>query len=103
MVLINCNSTKEAEKIGKALLKERLAACIEITPISKTFYYWPPQKNKIKSGRGARLTAITFQNHINHVEHIAEKLHSDKVPFISATELVHINKSYYNWLSLELK
>ncbi len=102
-VTTSCNNTKEAERIAKQLLKNRIAACTDILPRFKTLYYWPPKKGKVKTAKGCFLIFYTFSKHLRMAEHIVQKYHSDKVPFISAHEFIHINKEYYNWLTLEIK
>lgn len=102
-VTVSCKNTKEAERIGKFLLKNRLVPCIDIIPKSKAIYYWPPQKNKTKTAKGCFLITYSLAKHLEHIEYTIEKYHSDKAPFISAHEFVHINKAYYKWLSLEVK
>ena len=43
-VLVSTTSQKEAEKIGRAVLKKRLAACFGIYPRLKSFYFWPASR-----------------------------------------------------------
>lgn len=101
-VNISFGTAKEAEKIGKRLLKDRLIACMDIVFKTKSLYYWPPQKGKIKSAKGCYLYAYTLPKHMQHIEHVVEKIHPDKIPYITGLEL-QVNKDYYNWLVLEVK
>lgn len=102
-VIISCNTKVEADKIGKKLLKERLVACYDILPRTSTHYFWPPGKNKIASGKGCILIAPTIEKHIAMIEYQAEKLHSDKIPFIGFVQFHRVTKEYHNWLIKELK
>ena len=51
-VVCNTNSIKEADKIGRAALKERLCACYSILPRIRSVYYWPPKSKKLEQSKG---------------------------------------------------
>lgn len=102
-VVTNCNSSKEAFTIGKALLRERLVACFDVFSRVKTMYYWPPTTGKTEAGTGAQLVLVTMPSYFSKVEKRILKLHSDKVPFVGVIEVERTNKEYYRWLKAELK
>ncbi len=43
IVYITCADAAEAERIGAALVTERLAACVNIIPAVKSVYWWEGQ------------------------------------------------------------
>jgi|SRR3989344_2753393 len=102
-VVVNTNSTKEAEKIGRAVLKKRLCACFGILPRIKSVYYWPPKSSKLETSRGPLLTLETLPKHYSSIIKIVKKLHSDKVPFIGQWEMENVDKDFYKWMKSELK
>ncbi len=55
LVYITCEDRDEAEKIGNALLKKRLVACVNIIDCAHSMYFWPPQKNRIEEASEAIL------------------------------------------------
>ena len=59
-VLVNCNSVKKADYIGKALLKKRLASCYDIFLRLKAAYFWPPKSGRIETSKGAVLAVETL-------------------------------------------
>lgn len=101
-VVVNTNSTKEADKIGRAVLKKRLCACYGIIPRIKSVYYWPPRSSKLETSRGPLLTLETLSKHYNQIVKMVKSLHSDKVPFIGQWEMENVEKSFYKWLVMEL-
>lgn len=102
-VVVNTNSTKEADKIGRAVLKNRLCACYGIIPRIKSVYFWPPKSNKLQTSRGPLLTLETLPKHYLKITKLVKKLHSDKIPFIGQWEMENVEKNFYNWLKAELK
>src|SRR5258708_30384092 len=92
-VLVNCNTVKEAEKIGSAILRLRLAACFDVIPRLTTRYYWPPKTGRLESGKGAILILETFQRNYKKIATQGKNLHTDKVPFIGQIKSNRINQA----------
>lgn len=101
-IIVSCNSSAEASKIGVALLKARYIACYEVMPRLSSAYYWPPKTKKIVKGKGATLIATTLPRHIPRAKLLIAKKHSDKVPFIGSVEIHDVSQEYYRWLTSEL-
>jgi periplasmic divalent cation tolerance protein len=102
-VVVNTNSTREADKIGRAVLKARLCACYALIPRIKSVYYWPPGTSKLEVSKGPLLTLETLPRHYNQIVKLVKKLHSDKVPFIGQWEMEEVDKNFYSWLKKEIK
>jgi periplasmic divalent cation tolerance protein len=102
-VLINCKNVKEADEIGRALLKKRLIACFDIIPERKTSCFWPPLTGKIESGKGSMFFGVTLPSKYKQIIPLVRRLHSDKVPFVGSLKIDNVNQDYYNWLKRELK
>lgn len=101
-VLVNCNTVKEADKIGRALLKMRLVSCFDIFKRLKTEYFWPPKKGTIQTGRGALLILETLPTKFEQIIPQVKKLHSDKLPFIGSFP-VKVEDAYQQWMKGEIK
>ncbi len=101
-ILINCNTVKEADDIGKILLRKRLISCFDILPRLKTSYFWPPKSGKIESGKGAMLVTESLKNKFINIKKEVMKVHSDKLPFIGAFN-IKVDKEYFNWVKGEIK
>ena len=100
--MINCNSTKEAEKIGQKILKKRYCSCFDIIPRYLAVYFWPPKSGKIEKSKGATLILETFKEKYNLIKKEIKKNHSDKLPFIGFIEIKGLDKTYIDWIKNEL-
>lgn len=102
-ILVNCNSAKEAEKIGRTILDKRLSSCFDIIPRHLAAYFWPPKSGKIEISKGATLIFETFKEKYSLVVKEVKKLHSDDLPFIGFIEIKGVEKAYIKWIKGELK
>lgn len=98
LVYVTCSSEAEAKKISKIILKEKLAACINIIP-SKSIYFW---NKKLKEEKENILLVKTNKSKIKKIEKLIKKNHSYKIPCILNFS-VNSNKDFLNWLTKELK
>lgn len=115
-VVVNTNSIKEADKIGRAVLKQRMCACYSIIPRIKSVYYWPPRSarlktrlagppkpNRLEQSKCPILTLETLPKHYQKIIKLVKSLHSDKVPMIGQWEIENVTADFYKWLKGELK
>ena len=98
IIYVTCKNNTEATKISKIILKEKLAACINIIP-SQSIYFW---NNKLKKSRESILLIKTNKNKIKKIEELVRKNHSYKIPCI-LTFSVKSSKKFLNWVNSELK
>lgn len=103
LIYVTCEDVKEAEKIGRHLLKKRLAGCINIFPEIKSFYWWPPKKGKIETSKESVLIAKTQDKLFEKVKQEIKKLHSYSVPCTFSIKVDKVNKPYLDWLIKETK
>lgn len=99
MVMIACQSEGQAEQIGKHLVKEKLAACVQVVPKVDSLFFW---QNKIQYAEESLLLAKTLESKWNALEKAVKKLHSYENPEIIALPVAHISKSYLAWMEKEL-
>ena len=88
-------SADEAERIGRAVIDERLAACINILPPIRSIYRW---NGKIETAD--EVAAILKTHHWRAdalIARIAE-LHSYEVPCIVSWPIDKILGSYADWI-----
>lgn len=95
LVMVTAASEQEGEKIAKALLAEKLAACVNITPVS-SFYTW---QEKINSDREWQLLIKTSLNLFDELAQKIKVLHSYEVPEIIALPIITGSQSYLNWIT----
>jgi periplasmic divalent cation tolerance protein len=88
-------NVEEAERIGRAVVEERLAACINILSPARSIYRW---KGKVESAD--EVAAILKTHHWRSdalIERIAE-LHSYEVPCVVAWPIEKIVGPYADWV-----
>ena len=103
MCYIPCKDVEQAKSIGQHLLKNKVAACINIYPEMNSFFFWPPKSNKIDEGHEAVLIAKTIEYNYKALEDEVLKVHSYDTPCVIALPTAHVNQKYYDWLVGELK
>jgi uncharacterized protein involved in tolerance to divalent cations len=102
-VIVNTNSIKEADKIGRACLRARLCACYGLMPRIKSVYFWPPKSGKLEVSKGPILTLETLEKNYTKIVKLVKKLHSDKVPLIGQWEIENVTPEFYKWLAGEIE
>ena len=98
-IYITCKNKNEANKIGLALIKKRLAACCNIFPI-ESIYRW---ENKIVKDKEVVLIVKTLKKNFKKIEKETKKLHSYALPCILEIPITQGNKNFLNWLKYEVK
>ncbi len=99
LAYIPCTDKAEATKIGRHLLKKRLAGCINIFPSITSMYHW---KGKIESSKEVLLIAKTTQKKYMELEREVIKIHSYDTPCVLAIPVDRIADKYHKWLISEL-
>lgn len=102
LVYITCKSNREAETIGRVLLRKRLVACINIIDGMHSAYFWPPGKDRIEEARETILLCKTIASKWKSVEREVLILHSYDTPDIMALPVPYVSKKYADWLLGEL-
>lgn len=97
VVLVTCRTAKEAERIARALVEARLAACGNIlqSPV-RSVYRW---KNKIESAKEFLLLIKTSRRRFARLQTAIKKLHSYEVPEIIALPVAAGSPAYLAWVT----
>ena len=97
VVLVTCGSAKEARKIARALVEQRLAACVNIlhAPVLSV-YRW---KGKVESEKEFLLTIKTTRKRFPALQRAIRALHSYDVPEIIALPIIEGWHDYLVWIS----
>ena len=97
IVLVTCGSSAEARKIARALVKKRVAACVNIlqTPV-ESIYRW---KGKVEGARERLLIVKTTAKRLRQAEAEVRRLHSYDTPEFLVLPVVGGSKEYLAWLA----
>jgi periplasmic divalent cation tolerance protein len=98
LVLITASSEKEGEKIGDALVKERLAACVNLLGGVKSTFRW---KGRITSEQEILLLVKTKDRLFQKLKKRVRELHSYEVPEILALPILAGFEKYLSWVEEE--
>jgi periplasmic divalent cation tolerance protein len=94
-VLTTIDSAERARAIADALVKRKLAACVQISEIDSV-YSW---QGAIQNDREYRVVAKTVAGRYAEVEAALRELHSYDLPAIYAVELVDVYPPYADWVA----
>ncbi|HKD09715.1 MAG TPA: divalent-cation tolerance protein CutA [Bryobacteraceae bacterium] len=99
LVFSTCESKEEAERLAKALLEARLAACVNVITQIRSFYWW---QEKIESADESMMVIKTSSDLFDQVRELIQEKHSYDVPEIIAIPITAGSPAYLNWLGGEL-
>ncbi len=99
VVFITTKDTEEAQKIAVALLKRRLAACVNIVPEVNSHFWW---QDKLDSAKESLLVIKTKDTLLPDIVKSVKKIHSYTVPEIIALPIVGGNQDYLDWIDSEV-
>ncbi|MDD5347442.1 MAG: divalent-cation tolerance protein CutA [Candidatus Omnitrophica bacterium] len=100
VVFITAPGKKQAKRIAQALLKRKLAACVNIVDTVESLFWW---KGKIDTAEEALLVAKTRKPKFTALVKAVRSLHSYTVPEIIAVPIVAGNKEYLEWIDASVR
>ena len=94
IVYITAGSMNEAKNIGRVLVEERLAACVNIFPIT-SIYRW---KDNIEETGEFVMLVKTLTGKVKDIEKRVKKLHSYEVPCVISFKIDSGSEDYLKWI-----
>jgi periplasmic divalent cation tolerance protein len=95
IVLTTAGSPQEAEKIARALVDRRLAACVNVVPQIQSIYRW---KGKMEQETEWLLIIKTRLKAFDSVRDTIKELHSYELPECIMLEISDGSAPYLNWI-----
>jgi periplasmic divalent cation tolerance protein len=96
IVLTTAGSADEAERIARALVERRLAACVNVVPGVVSIYRW---KDAVQRDAEVLLVVKTSEARFEAVRDAILELHSYEVPEVVSIPLHGGSPAYLAWLT----
>ncbi|MEE8449703.1 MAG: divalent-cation tolerance protein CutA [Thermodesulfobacteriota bacterium] len=96
VVLTTAGTKEEAERIGKTLVKESLAACINVIFPLTSIFSW---EGRIEQAEEALLLMKTKRTLYEKLETRLKQLHSYQTPEVIALPVIFGSPEYLKWVS----
>lgn len=98
LVYMTVDSAAEAERIAHALVRERLAAGVNVLAGARSCYWW---QGEVREKTEHLLLAQTTRTAFPALERRVRALHSYKVPCIIAVPLTAGHQPFLDWTAAE--
>ncbi|KUG28636.1 periplasmic divalent cation tolerance protein cuta [hydrocarbon metagenome] len=98
MVYITCESPEQARLIGRTVVSERLAACVNILPGMASMYWW---QGKVEEAAETVLVAKTRMTLADALTARVKALHSYEVPCVVVLPILRGNPEFIAWIESE--
>ena len=100
LVYITTSGEEESKKIGRTIVEERLAGCVNIISTIESLYWW---KGEIESDKESVLIAKTKVSNIENIIKRVKEIHSYENPAILAIPIINGSKDYLDYLDAEIR
>lgn len=100
IVLTTTPNIEEAEALAEKLVTEKLAACVQVLPQMKSFYFW---EGEVRNEAEHLLLIKTLEDKYDALEAFIRENHSYTVPEIVAIKPAGVSEGYLGWLQDYLK
>ena len=99
VVFSTCDSEEQAGRVARALVEQRLAACVNIVPGARSIYHW---KGQIEDATEWMLIIKSRRGLMDQLRATIGEIHTYEVPELLAVPVVDGSESYLAWLDREL-
>jgi periplasmic divalent cation tolerance protein len=100
LVLSTAKDRDEAEHIAERLVRERLAACVNVFSDLRSVYRW---KGKVERAGEALMLMKTSRGKLSRLMARVKELHSYEVPELLALPIERGSSKYMKWLRESLR
>jgi periplasmic divalent cation tolerance protein len=99
VVLCTCASKEDGERLARALIASRLAACVSLIPAVQSCYRW---KGEIETAVECLAVIKSSRGLFASLSSAIERLHPYDVPEILALPVVEGSQNYLSWMTANL-
>jgi periplasmic divalent cation tolerance protein len=100
LVLTTASSLEEADRLGRILVEERLAACATLIPMVQSIYRW---KGALESSNETMLLLKTVSPQLAALEARLHGLHSYETPEFLVLAVDSGSHAYLAWMTSSLQ
>jgi len=93
-IYVMCSGLEEARQIGRTLVEERLAACVNIFPVN-SIYFW---EGEVRGALEFAVVAKTVEEKFREVEKKVKEMHSYNNPCIVSFEAKDVSEGFLRWI-----
>lgn len=97
-IYMTAKDASEARKLGRVLLKDRLAACVNILGPIASMYWW---KDAVQNDKEVALIAKTTARNLDPLIRKVRSIHSYDVPCVVALPIAKGNPAFLQWIERE--
>ncbi len=98
LIYMTTETLAEAERIGRALVGERLAACVNIIDGMRSIYWW---EGEIQQSGETVLIAKTRASLVDRLTERVRELHAYDTPCIVSLAIDGGNPAFLDWIEAE--
>ncbi len=95
LVLTTCPDAAAADRIARALVSERLAACVNILPVAKSVYLW---KGQVESAAEQLLVIKSMARAFRAIQKRILELHPYELPEVITVPVTGGFADYLAWI-----
>lgn len=95
IVLTTTAGAEEANRLGRMLVEERLAACVMLVPTVRSIYWW---QGEIESANECLLLLKTAEEKLAALEARLHELHSYQTPEFLVLPIEASSQAYLDWM-----
>lgn len=100
VVYVTVGSSAEADRLARALIEDRLAACVNHIKPVQSIYRW---QGEVEQGEEELMIIKTKRDLFAPLERRVRELHSYSVPEIIALPILEGSEGYLKWLEEQLR
>jgi len=95
VTFVTCKDRKQARAIARTLVKEKLAACVNVVPGISSIYRW---EGKVEEAREVLLVIKSRRKLSKQLTDRVRSLHSYEVPEVVTLPIASGNPAYLRWV-----
>ena len=96
IVLVTCPTRAVAKRLARALIDQRLAACVNIIPAVESVYVW---RQKVESAKEVLLVIKTIPKRFPSLQRFVRAHHPYHIPEIIALPILDGHPPYLRWVA----